>query len=94
MASFDESVISLYLRRMGNLHANGLGTLAEQVLQLFDALPDVHLFVKDRQSRFTRANTAWLRMHGCRSEAEAIGKSDFDFHPPALASQYVAEDAA
>jgi AraC-like DNA-binding protein len=93
MASFDESVMALYLRRMETLHTNGIGSLAEQVLQLFDVLPDVHLFVKDRQSRFTRANTAWLRMHGCRSEAEAIGKSDFDFHPPALASQYVAEDA-
>jgi transcriptional regulator GlxA family with amidase domain len=69
------------------------GSVAEQVNRLFDALPDVFLFVKDCQGRFTRANTAWLDMHGCRSEAEAIGKSDFDFHPPALASQYVAEDA-
>ena len=69
------------------------GSVAEQVNRLFDALPDVFLFVKDRQGRFTRGNTAWLEMHGCRSEADAIGKSDFDFHPPALASQYVAEDA-
>lgn len=71
----------------------GQDSVAEQIIGLFDALPDVHLFVKDRQSRFTRANAAWLQLHGCRSEAEAIGKSDFDFHPPALASQYVAEDA-
>jgi AraC-like DNA-binding protein len=33
---------------------------AEQTLALFDALPDVYLFVKDRQSRFTRVNDAWL----------------------------------
>lgn len=71
----------------------GQDSVAEQIIGLFDALPDVHLFVKDRQSRFTRANAAWLQLHGCRSETEAIGKSDFDFHPPALASQYVAEDA-
>jgi AraC-like DNA-binding protein len=31
-------------------------------------------------------------MHGCGSAADAIGKTDFDFHPPALAEQYVAED--
>lgn len=65
---------------------------AIQALALFDALPDVHLFVKDRESRFMRVNTSWLAMHGCTSAAEAIGKTDFDFHPPALAEQYVAED--
>ena len=65
---------------------------AQQVLALFDALPDVQLFVKDRESRFVQVNAAWLAIHGCRSAAEAVGKSDHDFHPPALADQYVAED--
>jgi AraC-like DNA-binding protein len=65
---------------------------AHQVLALFDALPDVQLFVKNRESRFQKVNQAWLVSHGCRSDAEAVGKSDEDFHPPALAAQYVAED--
>ena len=65
---------------------------ARQVVALFDVLPDVYLFVKDRSSRFVRVNEAWLALHGCRSAAEAIGKTDHDFHPPALADQYVAED--
>lgn len=65
---------------------------AEQVLALFDALPDVQLFVKDRASRFVRVNETWLGLHGCRSAADAIGRTDHDFHPPALADQYVAED--
>ena len=65
---------------------------AEQILHLFDAVPDVFLFVKDRHSRFTGCNTAWLAMHGCSTAAEMRGKSDADFHPPALAAQYVAED--
>jgi len=65
---------------------------AEQILHLFDAVPDVFLFVKDRHSRFTGCNAAWLSMHGCGTAAEIRGKSDADFHPPALAAQYVAED--
>ena len=65
---------------------------AEQILRLFDALPDVFLFVKDRHSRFTDCNAAWLAMHRCSTAAEMHGKSDADFHPPALAAQYVAED--
>ena len=65
---------------------------ADQVLALFDALPDVQLFVKDCESRFVRVNAAWLSLHGCRSAAEALGRNDHDFHPAALAAQYVAED--
>jgi PAS domain S-box-containing protein len=63
-----------------------------QVLALFDALPETSFFVKDRQSRFIQANRTFLRLHGCRDSAELVGKCDFDFHPPALAAEYVAED--
>lgn len=65
---------------------------AAQVLRLFDALPDVVLFVKDRESRFVRVNAAFLAIHGLATEAMAIGATDHDYHPPALAEQYVAED--
>lgn len=65
---------------------------AAQVLALFDALPDVYLFVKNRESRFVRVNAAWLELHGCATPEEPIGRSDYDYHPPALAAQYVAED--
>lgn len=60
--------------------------------QLFDVLPDVYLFVKDRRHRFVRANRSELTLHGCENETEILGRTDFDFHPPALAAQYVEED--
>jgi PAS domain S-box-containing protein len=72
-------------------HPEFSGFAAVQALALFDALPDVYLFIKDRESRFVKVNDAWLAMHGC-SAAEALGRSDYDYHPPALAAQYVAED--
>lgn len=65
---------------------------AAQALSLFDALPNVYMFVKDRDSRFVMANEAWLALHGCTSPQDPVGKSDYDYHPPALAAQYVAED--
>ena len=65
---------------------------ADQLLALFDDLPDVYLFVKDRQSRFVKGSRAWLALHGCRTPADIAGKTDADFHPSALAAQYVAED--
>ncbi len=63
-----------------------------QVLQLFEYMTDVQLFIKDAQSRFVQVNAASLAMHGCTQQAEIAGKTDYDFHPPALAAQYVAED--
>ena len=73
-------------------HASAIPSRAEQFLALFDSLPDVCLFVKDRRSRFVTGNRAWLEMHGCRTAVEIAGKADADFHPAALAAQYVAED--
>ncbi|MEI7908423.1 MAG: AraC family transcriptional regulator [Verrucomicrobiota bacterium] len=60
--------------------------------QLFDHLPQVFLYVKDRQHRFVRVNSAMAQLCGCSSTGEVLGKSDHDFSPPALADQYVEED--
>ncbi len=59
---------------------------------LFEVLPEVYLFVKDDRHRYLKANRAELALHGCGHEREMVGKTDFDFHPPALAAQYVEED--
>jgi AraC-like DNA-binding protein len=67
-------------------------TASYQLTQLFNYLPRAYLFFKDTQGQFVGANPAFLSLHGCASKKELIGKTDFDFHPPALASQYVEED--
>ena len=59
---------------------------------LFEYLPDVYLYVKDRQSRFVRVNEALWRLRGCGAEMDMIGLSDWDMHPQHLADQYIAED--
>jgi AraC-like DNA-binding protein len=66
--------------------------LAEQVMTLFDGLPDVAFYAKDTASRFVKVNGRFLENHGLRSEAEAIGWSDRDLSLPALAAAYMAED--
>lgn len=64
-----------------------------QVLtELFDVLPNIFLFLKDRRHRYMKVNRALLTLHGCRAESEMLGRTDFDFNPPALAAQYVEED--
>jgi PAS domain S-box-containing protein len=70
------------------LHA----TDAAQWLELFDHLPSIYLFVKDTHHRFMRVNRAMCDLHGCAHEHQMLGRTDDDFHPPALAVQYLAED--
>ena len=62
------------------------------VASLFDAIPEASFFVKERQGLFIWVNECFLRIHGCSNESEMVGKSDYDFHPEALAAQYDAED--
>ncbi len=63
-----------------------------QWLALFDAIPSVFFYTKDTAHRFMRVNRAMAQMHGCSSPEAMVGRCDADFHPPALAAQYVDED--
>lgn len=63
-----------------------------QVSQLFDRLPNVCFFAKDNESRFVRMNALNLELYGLDDESLILGKTDRDFHPPALAEAYIAED--
>ena len=63
-----------------------------EILQLFEALDDVHLYVKDADGRFMIVNEASLARHGLGTVADIIGKTDHDLHPPLMAEAYRAED--
>jgi PAS domain S-box-containing protein len=58
---------------------------------LIDNLPD-GIYAKDAAGRKTLANPADLKVLGCQTEAEAIGKTDFDFFPQAVAAKFFADD--
>ncbi|TWT51279.1 Regulatory protein PchR [Rubripirellula amarantea] len=70
---------------------NSLGD-ATELLRLFDFLPGVYLYVKDRQGRFVGMNAQWVEMRGAQSQDELIGKTDADLHPLYWARQYQEED--
>ena len=58
---------------------------------LIDNLPDA-IYAKDAAGRKTMANPADLKNLRCKTEAEAIGKSDFDFFPKDIAEKFQADD--
>ncbi len=58
---------------------------------LIDNLPDC-IYTKDTTGRKTLANPADLENLRCKAEADALGKSDFDFFPREEAEKFWADD--
>jgi len=58
---------------------------------LIDNLPDC-IYAKDADARKIMANPADLKNLGCKTEAEAVGKSDFDLFPKEIAEAFFADD--
>ena len=61
---------------------------------LFDHLPDVYFFVKDREGRFVRCNPAFATLLHAQHSTEVIGLRDLDFFPRSLADNYMRDDDA
>ena len=58
---------------------------------VIDNLPD-GIYAKDSGARKILANPANLKRMGCKTEAEAIGKTDFDVFPHDIATAFFADD--
>jgi sigma-B regulation protein RsbU (phosphoserine phosphatase) len=59
--------------------------------KLIDNLPDA-VYVKDTEGRKVLVNRADLKNLGRKTEAEAIGKTDFDIYPADVAEKFWADD--
>lgn len=59
---------------------------------LFDAVPDVLFFVKDREGRYTHVNQTMLRRLGLKSRKELIGKRVVEVYPSGLSASYANQD--
>ena len=63
-------------------------------VELFDRLPDVVFFVKDRKGAYVEANRTLLRRLGLREKAELLGRTARDVFPAPLGERYLAQDLA
>ncbi len=58
---------------------------------LFDIMPDL-LYVKDRDSHFVLANQPLAQIFGVGSPDQMIGRSDFDFLPREMATEFYTDE--
>jgi AraC-like DNA-binding protein len=59
---------------------------------LFDCLPDVDLFVKDRQARYVVVSDGMVQRAGARSKQELLGRTTLEVFPPPLGRVYYEQD--
>ena len=78
-----ESVQKSFLARIGP---------GEPIRELFEHLPGVFFFAKDRDSRMMCTSRATSERLGCQSEMEVVGRTDSDFYPKELASKFLLDD--
>lgn len=65
---------------------------AADLVRLFDAVPDVVFFVKNREGRYTHVNLTLVRRLGLRRKAEVTGHSPSELFPAPLGTSYSQQD--
>lgn len=61
-------------------------------LVIFDFIPGVIFYAKDREGRYVAANSAMLASKRLTAPEQILGLDSSHFHPPALAKAYMEED--
>ncbi|MEC4725480.1 AraC family transcriptional regulator [Shewanella sp. D64] len=59
---------------------------------MFDLLPGVLFWIKDKNHNFIHANQAFIEHKEVRSLNQILGKNDYDFSPAHLAKQFIRDD--
>lgn len=60
--------------------------------RLFDHLPDLAFFAKDKEFRFMCASRRFMDRFGIGDESHIVGKNDFDLFPARLAENFRRDD--
>jgi PAS domain S-box-containing protein len=74
--------------------APSLAALSPQTMvELFEQLPEVAFFAKDRAGRYTAVNGSLLRRVGLKERGDLLGKTVTEVFPSDLATRFEAQDA-
>jgi AraC-like DNA-binding protein len=60
--------------------------------RLFDHIPGVYFFAKDREGHLMFASEGLRQRYAMRDETEILGMTDFDLNPGSMAQAYVDDD--
>ncbi|MCB1498228.1 MAG: helix-turn-helix domain-containing protein [Bauldia sp.] len=61
-------------------------------VDMFNSIPDIYFYVKDRESRWIVCNDASVRFLGVKTKSHVYGMTERDFFPKAIADSIRADD--
>lgn len=64
------------------------------LLELFDHVPEVVVFVKDNDGRYVAVNETLVKRLGLNDKEQVIGRTALDVFPAPLGARYLAQDLA
>jgi PAS domain S-box-containing protein len=64
----------------------------QQILTMFDMLPDIIFWIKDTDSKVVYANQLFVQHLGFTNLEQVLGKSDNELSPNHIAKQFIADD--
>jgi len=64
-----------------------------EIIQLFEHLPEVDFFIKDKDGYFQHANPSLIQRLGLPDMAAIVGTSDYDRYPVEIADRQAEDDA-
>ena len=70
----------------------GIGAVAPEVIELFDYLEDLPLWMKDGAGTYQWVSVSFILNFGLKTREDVIGHSDYDLSGEALANQYRIDD--
>jgi AraC-like DNA-binding protein len=64
----------------------------EQLISMFDLLPGVLFWIKNKNNNFIHANQSFIEHKEVQGLSQILGKNDYDFSPAHLAKQFIRDD--
>jgi len=69
-----------------------IGVVAPEVIELFDYLEDIPLWMKDEAGHYQWVNVSFLLNFGLKDRSEVVGRTDYDLCGELMANQYRVDD--
>lgn len=64
----------------------------EHLVEIFDLLPDIYFYIKDRECRWVLCNQASMRLFNFRTQNDVFGATEMDLFPPSIAESIHLDD--
>jgi AraC-like DNA-binding protein len=64
----------------------------ENLLRMFEHLPQIYFYLKDKNSTWVECNAATLSLFNTALKSDVVGKTDRAFYPENIAAEIIADD--